>query len=375
MKFIHISDIHLGKIIYQKNLLPLQIDLLKQVIDYLVTHEIDVLVIAGDIYDRAISSNESIETLDWFLNSLINKHHKKVLMISGNHDSNERLNFVSKLLEKQGLYIVAFPEKKIKPIVIDDVNFYLVPYFKPTYIAYLYQHESFVSYQEAFEYYLSKQDIDYTKTNVLVTHQFIAGNKEVIKSDSEVILSVGGSEIIDVESISQFDYVALGHLHACQKIKYDYVRYAGSLMKYSFDEVNQKKGMLEVEIEDKKVQCKMIPLKPQIDLIKVKGYFKDLLENEINNQDYVSVDLSDTSLIPHANERLKNVYHHILQLTYPYLIQHSSSNQTKANQGFEQKGPLEILEEFYLKMKGEAMDLQTVNLVKDLIEEETQSDT
>ena len=162
-------------------------------------------------------------------------------MIAGNHDSATRLSFASGLLKQEGLYIEAFVQEEMKPVVIDRVNFYLLPFFKPSYIRYLYNDESITTYQDAFAAYMKRQKINLDETNVLITHQFIAGNKEVIKSESEAVLSVGGSEIIDVDLCKDFDYVALGHIHASQKIKYDYVRYAGSLMKYSFDEVHRKK--------------------------------------------------------------------------------------------------------------------------------------
>lgn len=375
MKFVHIADVHLGKIIYSKNLLDIQIDLLNQVTAYLVEHHIDVLVIAGDIYDRAIASSESIQALNDFLHQIISVHHKKVLMVAGNHDSQERLNFASSLLKDNGLYIVAFPQKELKPIFIDGVNFYLVPFFKPSYIRYLYDKQDISTYQEAFAYYLSQQNIDYNQTNVLVTHQFIAGNQDVIQSESEVVLSVGGSEVIDVDLCKNFDYVALGHLHASQKIKYGHVRYAGSLMKYSFDEVKQTKGIVEVDIADKQVSIKTVTLKPKIDLIKVRGKFEDLLKNESNHHDYIAIELEDHQFIGHASQQLKNVYSHILQLTYPYLLQVTSKDQTKADFGFEKKSSLELFEEFYLKMKGEEMDSKSVEVIENLLKEGDQNDT
>ena len=139
MRFVHISDIHLGKLLYQQNLLEIQADLLNQVCDYLVDNEIDVLVMAGDIYDRSVPSNEAIDVLNDFLTKVILKYHKKVLMIAGNHDSASRLSFVSGLLRQEGLYIEAYPAKQMKPIEIEGVNFYLMPFFKPSYIRYLYE--------------------------------------------------------------------------------------------------------------------------------------------------------------------------------------------------------------------------------------------
>lgn len=174
MKFIHLADLHLGKIIYQNNLIDIQEDLLNQVIDYMNDQEIDVLVIAGDIYDRAVASRESITLLNTFLSKLILKYHKKVLMITGNHDSSERLNFATSLLVDQGLYIVCYPEKEIKPIIIEGVYFYLVPFFKPSYIRYLYENDDLKTYQDAFAYYLNQQTFVEDHSKVLVTHQFIA---------------------------------------------------------------------------------------------------------------------------------------------------------------------------------------------------------
>ena len=203
MRFVHISDIHLGKLLYQQNLLEIQADLLNQVCDYLVDNEIDVLVMAGDIYDRSVPSNEAIDVLNDFLTKVILKYHKKVLMIAGNHDSASRLSFVSGLLRQEGLYIEAYPAKQMKPIEIEGVNFYLMPFFKPSYIRYLYEDEQIVTYQDAFRCYLEHQKIDFTKLNVLITHQFIAGNSEVMRSESETVLSVGRTEIIDVSLVKQ----------------------------------------------------------------------------------------------------------------------------------------------------------------------------
>lgn len=277
MRFVHISDIHLGKLLYQQNLLEIQADLLNQVCDYLVDNEIDVLVMAGDIYDRSVPSNEAIDVLNDFLTKVILKYHKKVLMIAGNHDSASRLSFVSGLLRQEGLYIEAYPAKQMKPIEIEGVNFYLMPFFKPSYIRYLYEDEQIVTYQDAFRCYLEHQKIDFTKPNVLITHQFIAGNSEVMRSESEAVLSVGGTEIIDVSLVKQFDYVALGHIHAPQKISTETIRYSGSLMRYSFDEVNQTKSIVEVTIDNKKVSYQLVSLQPKQDLIKITGSFDEIM--------------------------------------------------------------------------------------------------
>lgn len=375
MRFLHISDIHLGKLLFQQNLLEIQIDLLNQIIDYLVDNDIDVLIMAGDIYDRSVPSNEAIEALNDFLSSLILKHHKKVLMIAGNHDSTTRLSFASGLLKQEGLYIEAFVQDEMKPVVIDGVNFYLLPFFKPSYIRYLYNDESIVTYQDAFAAYMKRQKINPDKTNVLITHQFIAGNKEVIKSESEAILSVGGSEIIDVSLVKQFDYVALGHIHAPQQISRDTIRYSGSLMRYSFDEVKQKKSIVDVSIANKKVTYQLVELKPKQDLIKITGYFDEVMNYDNNHNDFIAVELLDTKIVPNAIDYLRKKYENVLQITYPNLISKQITNNTKADVGFEKLSSLELFEQFYEKIKGSKLDKEAKALVAEILKEEHNSDT
>lgn len=375
MRFLHISDIHLGKLLFQQNLLEIQIDLLNQIIDYLVDNDIDVLIMAGDIYDRSVPSNEAIEALNDFLSSLILKHHKKVLMIAGNHDSATRLSFASGLLKQEGLYIEAFVQDEMKPVVIDGVNFYLLPFFKPSYIRYLYNDESIVTYQDAFAAYMKRQKINLDETNILITHQFIAGNKEVIKSESEAILSVGGSEIIDVSLVKQFDYVALGHIHAPQQISRDTIRYSGSLMRYSFDEVKQKKSIVDVSIANKKVTYQLVELKPKQDLIKITGYFDEVMNYDNNHNDFIAVELLDTKIVPNAIDYLRKKYENVLQITYPNLISKQITNNTKADVGFEKLSSLELFEQFYEKIKGSKLDKEAKVLVAEILKEEHNSDT
>lgn len=375
MRFLHIGDIHLGKLLFQQNLLEIQIDLLNQIIDYLVDNDIDVLIMAGDIYDRSVPSNEAIEALNDFLSSLILKHHKKVLMIAGNHDSATRLSFASGLLKQEGLYIEAFVQEEMKPVVIDGVNFYLLPFFKPSYLRYLYNDESIITYQDAFAAYMKRQKINPDKTNVLITHQFIAGNKEVIKSESEAVLSVGGSEIIDVSLVKQFDYVALGHIHAPQQISRDTIRYSGSLMRYSFDEVKQKKSIVDVSIANKKVTYQLIKLKPKQDLIKITGYFDEVMNYDNNHNDFIAVELLDTKIVPNAIDYLRKKYENVLQITYPNLISKQITNNTKADVGFEKLSSLELFEQFYEKIKGSKLDKEAKALVAEILKEEHNSDT
>lgn len=369
MRFVHISDLHLGKLLYQQNLLDIQADLLNQVCDYLVENKIDVLVMAGDIYDRSVPSNEAIDVLNDFLTKVILRHHKKVLMITGNHDSASRLSFASGLLKQEGLYIEAYPDKQMKPIVIDDVNFYLIPFFKPSYIRYLYHDDSIITYQDAFKCYLEHQEIDYSKVNVLVTHQFIAGNNDVVRSESEAVLSVGGTEIIDVSLVKQFDYVALGHIHAPQKISKDTIRYSGSLMRYSFDEVKQDKSIVDVTIENKNVSYQLIELKPKHDLIKIAGSFDEIMAPDYpsNNHDFIAIELMDTMLVPNAIDYLRTKFSNVLQITYPKLMSNITSNNTKADDGFEKLDAVDLFAQFYQKIKGEELSDKSREIVSEIM--------
>lgn len=376
MKFLHISDLHIGKTLHQESLLNIQIDALNQVLEHCKSNDINVLVIAGDVYDRSVPSGEAVEVMNQFLNKAIFEYKIKVLMITGNHDSSERMNFVSDILAYNGLHIVSYPTKELKPIVIDGINFYLVPFFKPSSITMMYD-EPCSTYQDAFNKYISHQEIDYTKTNVLITHQFIAGNKEVVRSDSEAILSVGGSEIIDVDLVKNFDYVALGHIHACQKIKYEHVRYSGSLLKYSFDEANQVKGMLEVTINNKEVNINRVELKPSIDVCKYKGYFDDFIKGNIegNKENYIAFELLDTCIVPLAKDRLKELYPNLLTIQYVHLQQTTSNSVTSASVGFEKKAPIELFKEFYEGIKEQPLSNDAFDIIKDIIEGSAQDDT
>lgn len=368
MRFVHISDLHLGKLLFQQNLLELQADILTQITNYLVENKINVLIIAGDIYDRSVPSNEAVSVLNNFLSSLILKHQIKVLMIAGNHDSPTRLGFASGLLKQEGLYIEAYPQKEMKPIVINGVNFYLLPFFKPSYLRYLYNDDSIISYQDAFENYLSRQQINYDETNVLITHQFIAGNQDIIRSESESVLTVGGSEMIDVSLVKKFDYVALGHIHAPQKVSQDTIRYSGSLMHYSFDEIKHNKSIVDVKIIDKQVSFELVNLKPRQNLIKLTGLFNEIMENyDQNNNDFIAVELLDPMIIPNAIDYLRTKYQNVLQITYPNLTNLQLKNNTKADIGFEKLSSVELFGQFYQKIKGVTIDDQANKIIAEIM--------
>ena len=366
MKFVHIADLHLGKIIHQYSLLPIQKQLLDDLLDYMNRESIKTLVIAGDVYDRSIPSSEAVAILDDFLCKAIVDNHIKVLMISGNHDSHERLHFASNLLKKQGLYIETEVYEDFKPVVIDDVNFYLLPFIKPTAIRQLYNDDSISTYQQALEVYLNKQDIDTNKKNVLVTHQFVGKNS--ITSDSEVTLSVGGSEIVDVSLFDRFDYVALGHLHAPQKVKRETIRYSGSLMRYSFDEVKQNKSICIVDIDDFSVSFHT--LNPYIDLKQYEGLYDDFMKEDYiaKKDDLLSLQLLDHKIVPHAIDHLRAIYPNILQISYPFFLK--NNNVIKGDMSSVETMEIpELYQKFYTYITNEDIEDDSLETINKLLEE------
>ncbi|MDY5280163.1 exonuclease SbcCD subunit D [Sharpea porci] len=367
MKFIHIADMHLGKMLKLYNLLPLQEECLQQVTEALQNEDIDGLIIAGDVYDRAIPPQEAVNVLNRFLSTIINDLHKKVYMISGNHDSSDRLNFASSILESTGLYIETRLQKQIVYHQEEDVRIYMLPFVRPIDIRRLYPECPTTNYNEAFAYYLSQQEpLDHHYKNILITHQFVGFH--AITSESEQSLSVGNAEVIDPSLFDDFDYVALGHLHAPQYVHQKHIRYSGSLAKYSFDEVKQKKGYVMVDTENMHIE--EIEFKMSQDVVILKDRFENL-NNPANYQehqnDLIAVELTDTSIIPHAIEHLRMLYPHILQLTYPALMGNEVNDLHHMDQ-LRHTSLVELYEDFYQQSTGTSIDEASLKIIQDLLE-------
>lgn len=366
MKFVHIGDLHLGKVIYQYSLLDIQRKLLFELLEYMNNEDIKILVIAGDVYDRLIPSQEAVNLLDEFLSKALLEYKIKVLMISGNHDSSDRLHFASSILSQNGLYIETYPQKQMKFVEIDDVRFYLLPFMKPSHVKALYHYEDMFNYQEAMNYYMSQQTIDCHYKNVLVTHQFV-GHQSII-SDSETPLSVGGSEIIDAHLFDCFDYVALGHLHAPQKVSRETMRYSGSLMRYSFDEVKQNKSIVIVNTDD--MSCSFHELHPTYQLEKYEGYFEEFMDPTFieKKDNFLSFIIKDNRLVPHAIEQLRVLYPHLLQITYDFVVKQEQTQNVKTIENIEKIDSLTLFEQFYYDIKKQTLEEQQKEVIQHLLE-------
>jgi DNA repair protein SbcD/Mre11 len=375
MKFIHTADLHLGKLVQSTNMTEDQAIVLDELLEVMNQQKVDVLVIAGDVYDRSIPTLDAVSLFNTFLDKAINQYHKKILLISGNHDGSDRLDFASTILSQQGLYIESFISKEIKKITFTDehgpLNFYLLPFFKPSLIRSTFEEESITEFDQAMRYYLSKQSFDFTQRNVLITHQFVAGSEETIVSDSEQAISVGGTSIIGVDAFKDFDYVALGHLHAPQSFSKQKVAYSGSLLKYSASEAKQKKSISLIEIKQKgDLVSTPITLHPKRDLRVLKGSFNDLCKQPLgNNEDYVVFELTDMEYIPNAMEKARIVYPNILNITYPTRDNKQESGSMTLSSLNNVKDEYAVFQDFYKEIQGSEMSQEMLDILKEIIDQ------
>jgi exonuclease SbcD len=366
MKIVHIADLHLGKMLHQYNLIDIQRELLENIIDYVSHHEIDAVIIAGDVYDRSVPSQEAVNLLNHFLSELITRLHKKVFMISGNHDSADRLNFASAILEEQGLFIETYLKEKIAFHQEGNIRFYMLPFVKPVHIKQVFEDAPTDNYHNALAYYLSKQEIDPSYKNILITHQFVGHKSQT--SESELTLSIGGTEIIDPDIFDAFDYVALGHLHAPQYVKRETVRYSGSLGTYSFDEAKGKKSFVVVDIDDMHIEEVELQSRQKVRII--RGMFDELRSHTSNKDDLLSIELEDDHMIPHAMDLLREVYPHVLKLSYVKLIGDASTSMGKVH-AIEKMNMMDLYKTFYQAMCNQQLDEKDQKIIETIWEEGT----
>lgn len=353
IKLIHIADLHIGKRVNEFLMIEDQEYILKKILSVVDDEKPDGIIIAGDIYDKNIPSVEGVALFDWFLTQL-NHKNMAVFMVSGNHDSSERINFGGRIMEKDQIYIAGtFLGKLDKVTLIDEegeVNIYLLPFVKPANVNRYFPDVE--TYEEAVKAVLEDSQIDSSTRNILIAHQFITdGNRMPQQCDSEAI-SVGGLDNIDVSVFHFFDYVALGHLHSAQHIGRDTVRYAGSPLKYSFSEANQMKSVTVINLHKKGcIDIKKLPLTPLHDMREIKGPIDALTDiqnySQYNTQDYVHVTLTDEEEIYDAIGRLRSVYPNIMRLDFENSRSIWNSDLKTAADEVERKSPMELFEDFY----------------------------
>ncbi len=373
MKLVHLSDLHLGKRIYEYSLQEDQRYILKCILKVIDEEKADGVIIAGDIYDKSAPSADAVSIFDEFLSDLA-RRGLKVFAISGNHDSPERIAYGGRIMESKGIYLSKVYSGNVEPVILNDdhgeLYIYMLPFIKPVNVRTAFDDESISTYTEAVERAIKQMNVDSSKRNVLITHQFVTGAS---RSDSETV-SVGGSDNVDAGVFADFDYVALGHLHSPQNCSSPNIRYCGTPLKYSFSEANDKKSVTVVELLEKgDLSYKTVDLIPKHDMVQLKGKYEELTrrsyyENTTWQEDFVHITLTDEEDVPDAIGKLRAVYHRIVKLDYDNARTHSNAEISGALE-VENKSPLELFAELYHLQNNQPMSGEQESYIKKLIEE------
>ena len=359
MKFLHLADLHLGKRVNGFSMLEDQAHILRQILAILDDEQPDGVLIAGDVYDKSVPSVEAVGLLDGFLTEL-RARGVPVLLISGNHDSPERLAFGGRVMDSCGIHISPEYDGALAPVTLQDafgpVHVWLLPFVKPAHVRRWFPDADIESYTDAMAEAVAHMDIDTAARNVLVTHQFVTGGA---RSGSEE-LSVGGTDNVDSSVFAPFDYVALGHLHGAQHIGRETIRYAGSPLKYSFSEARQHKSVTVVTLGEKgDVQVRTVALTPLRELREIRGSYDELTarsfyEHTTYRSDYLHLILTDEQDVFDAMSRLRTIYPYLMTLDY-------DNARTRAAGGMsvpaetERRTPLELFEALYRRQNHQPM--------------------
>lgn len=371
MKLIHLSDLHLGKRVNEYSMIEDQQYILKKIIGVIDDEKPDGVIIAGDVYDKPVPPAEAVQLFDDFLVSLA-KRKLQVFVISGNHDSSERIAFASRIMDASGVHMSPVYSGNIEPISMVDefgtVNIYLLPFIKPVHVR-RFCDEEITTYPDAIKYAVSKMDINPDQRNVLITHQFVTGAK---RSESEEI-SVGGTDNVDASAFESFDYVALGHIHSPQDCGSDKIRYCGTPLKYSFSEAKDKKTVTVVELREKgNVTYRTVDLVSVHDLVELRGAYAELTlksfyENTSWQEDYTHITLTDEDDIPDAIGKLRAVYHRLMKLDYDNKRTRTNA-EINGTADVESKSPLELFSDFYELQNNQPMTDEQERYMRELIE-------
>lgn len=371
MRFLHLSDLHLGKRVCEFSMLEDQQFILEQILALLDSHPVDAVLLAGDLYDKPVPPAEAVRLLDWFLTEL-SRRGLPVFAVSGNHDSADRVAFGSALLAESRVYVSPVFSGIPAPVTLTDaygpVDLYLLPFLKPAAVHHVFPDEPFESYNDALACVLDRMQPDPGRRSVLVAHQFVAGAASCESEEP----SVGGIDWVDASLFDRFDYVALGHLHSPQKVGRETLRYCGTPLKYSFSEANQKKSASFVELGPKgTVTVTTESLTPRHDLRELKGSYMELTDRRsyegTATDDYLHITLTDEQDIPDALARLRVIYPNLLRLDYDNLRTRTQTD-VDAAAPVEQKTPLEHFAAFYELQNNQPMTEEQAAFCQQLIE-------
>lgn len=373
MRFAHLSDLHIGKRVNGFSMIEDQKYILNQVIEIIKREEVEAVILAGDIYDKTIPSAEAVQVLDDFLIQLSNLN-LPIFVISGNHDSAERLSFGARVLRKSQIYISELYNGEITPITLEDeygkIHVYLMPFLKPALVRQALGREEIVTYQDAVEMAIHQIPLKEEDRNILVAHQFVIGAS---KSDSEEV-SVGGLDQISHTLFESFDYTALGHIHGPQHIGKETIRYCGTPLKYSFSEEAHTKSVTIIDLEQKgKTTIRMVPLIPMRDMRKIRGKYEEIINQALADnrslEDYIQITLTDEEDVLNGLENLRKIYPNIMRFEYDNKRTREQNELTNAVV-IEQRSELELFEEFYFLQNNQEISKEQRELLQAIIEEE-----
>ena len=373
MKFMHLSDLHLGKRVNEFSMLEDQVYILNKIVNIIDEEKPAAIILAGDIYDKPIPPAEAVELFDDFLYKL-SQRNLKVFIISGNHDSAERIAFGARLFDKTGIYMSPVYTGNISPIEMSDefgkINIYMLPFIKPIHVRRYFPDTEITSYTDAVSTVIENMHLDTGIRNILITHQFVTGASRTESED----ISVGGSDNVNADVFRDFDYVALGHIHRSQSCGSEYIRYSGTPLKYSFSESKDTKSITVIDIKEKgNIKLDFIPLTPLRDMVEIKGTYDDLMlksfyENTTYPNDYVHITLTDENDILDVITRLRVVYKNIMKLDYDNQRTRSNSEINPIND-MESKSPLELFDIFYDSRNGQPLNNEQREFMESIIED------
>lgn len=372
MKFVHLSDLHLGKRVNGYSMIEDQKYILIKILNVIDEQKAEAVVIAGDVYDKPIPPTEAVQLFDDFLFRLVERN-LQILVISGNHDSPERIAFGSRFMDKSGVHMSQVYNGKNDLVELKDkygkVNFYMLPFVKPSNVRRFFEDEEINTYTDAVRVAVSHMNVNKKARNVIITHQFVTGAQ---RSESETI-AVGGTDNVDSYVFDDFDYVALGHIHGPQNVGKNTVRYCGTPLKYSFSEISHKKSVTVVEMKEKgNVKVSTVELTPKLDMREIKGTYEELTfkknyENT-NTEDYLHIILTDEEDVADAVAKLRCVYPNLMKLDYDNTRTRNSLALTQAEKT-EKKTDTELLSEFFEKQNGKPLSDEQLEYAANLFEQ------
>lgn len=369
MKFVHLSDLHLGKQLEEYALIQDQAHIMEEILVHILAERPDGVLVAGDVFDRSVPPTQALALFQSFL-SRLSQEKIPSFIISGNHDSPQRLAFGWELLQQAQVYISPAYQGTLQPITLEKegeaVDLYLLPFLKPLHLRPFFPQEEINSYSQAVALALKEVSLHPDRRNILITHQFVTG---AATCDSEE-LSVGGTDNVDASLFDGFDYVALGHLHSPQSVTSPHIRYCGSPLKYSASEVGQTKSLTVVELGET-LEIRTLPLTPLRDVAQLKGDYQTLTQldfyQELNREHFYQITLTDQDYVPEALARLRSIYPRILHLSYDNIRSRQESDLS-ALVSSPKLDPLALFAQLYQEQNGQPLSQEQTNYIQALIE-------